>query len=159
MTSLSYEEQTRKLLAEAKAEQIEVTKQIEELQERREQLAYEVSGYEYALQGYLRRVGKQSSADTSWIDNLHGKTHKDKILELARRNGGIIKIGQATDILFPAGLIKSKNRQNAYIVLQKIFYELEEKQLMEKIAPAEYRIIGSQPNLSISGPDWNPRND
>ncbi len=150
--SQSYEEQTRRLLAEAKSEHDQIVNQIEALQKRREALVAEAYAYELTLQGYLRRSGKQPevTADASWVDALCDKTHKEKIVEFARHNGGVVKVGQVADFLYTNGLIKSKSRQNAYIVLQKIFAELLENGTLEKTGPAEYLLVGAQPRLPES---------
>jgi hypothetical protein len=147
MNNHTYEEQTRRLLAEAKSEMTGIGNQMAELQHRWETLKKEAEAYETALQGYLRRIGKQETAAIDWAKLLEGKTHKEKLTTIAERNGGKVKISQATDILYSNSIIKSKKRANAYIIIQSYLAEMAEEGKFEKVKPGEYKLIGAQLSL------------
>jgi len=146
----SYEEQTRRLLSEAKSELITVMAQIKELQEKAVILAREVDAYETALQGFLRRSGKRVGADIDWKQLLTSAvTHKDRIKLIAEHSGGIIKASQATDILYTKGFINSKKRANAYQIVQTNLAKLVDDRILEKVESRKgmYRLIGAQQPL------------
>ena len=146
-TSNQYEEQTKKLLNDTKCELDQIEAQICELQNKRDVLASEAQAYETALQGYRRRIGKSVPARNEWFELLNGKPHKEKILVIAQQNGGAVKVGQAADILYQSGLIQSKSRNNAYMVLQRTFSDLVETGELQKVAPAEYKLVNTQQSL------------
>lgn len=148
VTGNGYEEQTRRLLAETKSELNTIETEIAELQDKRVTLAREVNAYETALQGYLRRMGKQKGAEFNWNELLRGdKTHKLRLITIAKHNGGKIRVNQATDILYSNGFIKSKKRATAYVMIQGYLASMMEEGTFEKIAPGEYRLLGAQENL------------
>ena len=146
----SYEEQTRRLLSEAKSELVTMEAQIKELQGKAVILAREVDAYQTALQGFLRRSGKQVSADVDWRQLLAGATtHKDRIKLIAEHSGGIIKASQATDILYSKGFINSKKRANAYQIVQTNLAKLVDERILERVESrkGEYSLIGAQQSL------------
>lgn len=149
LNNYSYEEQTRRLLSDAKSEQSVVQSEINKLQEKAVILAREVNAYETTLQGYLRRVGKQEIAEFDWEKLLNAaKTHKERLRVIAEHSGGIIRQSQATDILYGMGIIKAKKRSTAYAMVQGMLADMAEEGRFEKIAPGEYRLIGAQPKFA-----------
>lgn len=149
MNNHSYEDQTRRLLAETKSELTAIGNQMAELQQRWETLKKEAEAYETALQGYLRRAGKQEVIETDWDKLLGGKsqTHKKRLITIARRNGGRIRVTQATDILYSKGFIKSKRRANAYQIVSMLLADMTDDGQFKKVAPGEYRFVSSQRSL------------
>ena len=150
MVTNGYEEQTRRLLAETKSELDTLEQQITGLQERKVILLREAGAFETALEGYLRREGKQSIVKDDWVELLKGMTHKEQLLEIASRNRGKIKVSEATDILYGKRLIQSKKRANAYIIVQSILSQMaENSDSFKKIAPGEYKLINVQQTLTL----------
>ena len=148
ISSQSYEDQTRRLLAEAQSELSVINRQIHELESNYQILKKEVDAYETALQGFLRRSGKQQNIGKDWKALLpKAAIHKDEIRIIAENSGGIVKASQATDILYTNGFIKSKKRANAYQIVQANLERLVEEQILEKVNPGEYRLISGQPTL------------
>ncbi len=149
MNNHSYEDQTRRLLAETKSELTVIGNNIAELQQRWETLKREAEAYETALQGYLRRAGKQDVIETDWDKLLGGtsQTHKKRLITIAKRNGGRIRVTQATDILYSKGFIKSKKRANAYQIVSMLLVDMIDDGQFEKVAPGEYRLVGTQQSL------------
>lgn len=144
----TYEEQTRRLLSEAKSEQNAINEQITTLQDKAVLLAREVNAYETALQGYLRRMGKQMDIEIDWYKLLANKdTHKDRIKLIAEQKGGTIRVTQVTDILYANGFIKAKKRETAYTMVQSMLANMVEKGEFEKLIPGEYRLVGVQQSL------------
>lgn len=137
----SYEEQTRRLLADAKSELRTLDAEMGQLRVRRTALAHEVDAYEVALQGYLKRTGKHELAETKWDEILKpAGTHKERLKLIAEHSGGKIKVSQATDILFSKGYVKAQKRVTAYSVIHVILGEMVKKGILEKIAPGEYKL-------------------
>lgn len=148
ITNHSYEEQTRRLLAEAQSELRAVDGEMDILHDRRVALAREVEGYETALQGYLRRMGKASTIEPDWVKLLEGlKIHKDRLRAIAEHRGGRIKVGEATDILYTKGFIHAKKRSTAYAMVQSNLADMAEEGKFQKVAPGEYELIGAQQSL------------
>ena len=144
----SWEEQTRRLLSEAKSEQNAINEQITTLQDKAVRLAGEVSAYEGALQGYLKRTGKQTDIEIDWGKLLAGEyTHKDRIKLIAEQKGGTIRVTQVTDILYANGFVKAKKRATAYTMVQSMLADMVEKGEFEKLSPGEYRLVGVQQSL------------
>lgn len=139
----SYEDQTRRLLAESQSELNAIETEIKELEKKRATLEQEVQAYEVALQGYLRRTGKQAISEPNWAKLLKGKVHREKLITIAKHNGGIIRVSQATDLLYYKKFIKSHKRANAYSIVQALLSDMADEGLFEKVEPGEYRLIGS----------------
>ena len=144
----TFEEQTRRLLSEAKSEQNAINEQITTLQNEAVLLAREVNAYETALQGYLRRIGKQTDIEIDWDKLLAEKgTHKDRIKLIAEQKGGTIRVTQVTDLLYVNGFIKAKKRATAYTMVQSMLADMVKNGEFEKLSPGEYRLVGVQQSL------------
>lgn len=144
----SYEEQTRRLLAETQSELNNLDAEIQDIQDKRVTLAREVDAYETALQGYLRRIGRQEGTESNWKSILANcDIHRDRIEAIAKHSGGTIRVSQVTDILYSNGFIRSKKRSTAYSMIQAYISEMKEDGVFKKIAPGEYKLMGGQPSL------------
>ena len=147
VVSNGYEEQTQRLLAETRSELTIVEGRLDELMEKREILQREIGAFEIALEGYLRRSGRQAFGGDNWVELLSGSemTHKKRLIAIAERKGGRIKVSEATDILYSKGFIKSKKRVNAYTIVQALLTQMERE--FEKVKPGEFRLVGAQQTL------------
>jgi hypothetical protein len=144
----TWEEETRKYLSDAQAELNAVDKQLEELREKSVTLAREIDAYQIALEGHLRRTGRQASIAQNLRNILESQpNHEERLRRIAERNGGVIKVGSATDLLFNLRLIKSKSRQHAYRIVYGLLLGMVEEGQFVKIAPATFRLKGSQTPL------------
>lgn len=147
MNNHSYEDQTRRLLTEAQSELNTLDEEIADLQNKRVGVAREVDAYETALQGYLRRIGKQEGAE-NWKSILAVyDIHRDRIEAIAKHSGGKIRVSQVTDILLSNGFIKAKKRSTAYSMIQGYLADMTYAGVFEKVAPGEYRLVGAQQSL------------
>jgi len=152
MSNHSYEEQTRRILSDLQSELQQGDAELSKLVEKQNMLAEEVKAYRVALESYLRRSGKQTSAEFDWTKLLASvETHKDRIKLIAEKQGGKIRVSQATDILFSKGFIKSKKRSTAYAMVQGMLSDMTETGIFEKVGPGEYNLIGAQQILLGSG--------
>jgi len=145
-----WEEYTRKLYDEARTELVENEKQIKSLQERAVELAREVTSYQYALEGYLKRVGKSDNLllQSQWLEHLKNlPSHRERIQAIVKRFGGVSKVKKVTDVLYP-NFIKSKSWHNAYSIVYGLFLEMTEDGIFKKVGPAEYQLLSGQPSLS-----------
>ena len=144
----SYEEQTRRLLAEAQSELKAEEGEMDMLRDRITILLKEVQAYETALQGYLRRIGKQEIIEPDWVNLLKSQeTHKKRLKAIAEYKGGRIRVSEATDILYTKGFIHAKKRSTAYAMVQSYLADMAEDGEFQKIAPGEYELIGAQRSL------------
>lgn len=144
----SYEEQTRRLLSEAQSELRTIESEIAQLEERRTKLALEVDAYDTVLQGYLRRTGKQTVAETDWKKLLaKDKTLKDKLITIAKQGGGRISQSQATDILYGNKLVGAKKRATAYAIMQGYLSDMAKRGIMSKVSPGQYQLVDAQQRL------------
>jgi len=140
-----YAEQTRRLLADTQSELKDIEAQINGLEARKATLQSEARAYEMALQGYLKRLGKQESIEPNWAEALRNEhSHKDRLKAIAKQKGGTIKASEVTDILYTNGFIKSKKRSTAYVVVQTYLAEMTKEGQFRKIAPGEYELVGAQ---------------
>ena len=141
----SYEEQTRRLLAEALSELKAEEGEMDLIRDRIAFLVKEVQAYETALQGYLRRLGKQEIIEPDWVNLLKGQeTHKQRLVGIAREKGGKIRVSEATDILYTKGFIHSKKRSTAYAMVQSYLADMAEQDIFQKLGPGEYELVGTQ---------------
>lgn len=143
----SWEEQTRRFLSDTLSELNKVELQIQELEGRRAKLKEEAQAWEMALEGYLRRTGREFKKEPDWFKLFGTQTHKQKLITIAEYNGGRIKASGATNVLFTKGFIKAKKRSTAYSMVQRFLIEMGEEGKFEKVGPGEYRLIGAQQNL------------
>jgi len=148
MTNHSWEEETRKYLSQVQSELDSVDKQIEELQQKKETLTHEVDAYQIALQSRLRRTGKEVLGTDQLRHILSEQpNHLERLKRIAERNNGVLKVGSAADIMFNLRLIKSQTRQHAYRIVYRILLDMVEQGQFVKIAPATFRMEGSQSTL------------
>ena len=147
----SYEEQTRRLLAETQSELTTIGSQLAELQQRWDTLKKEAEAYEAALQGFLIRIGKQASVEFDWSKFLsEAKTHKERLQLIAKHNDGKIRVNQATDILYTKKFTRTKKRATAYTMIQGMLTTMAEEGIFEKVGSGEYRLIGSQQSMPVN---------
>ena len=142
-----FEEQLRKMISETQDELNIVESQIKILQERKDTLTKELYSFNFALHSYLKRAGKQTeeSEQIDWHDVLKGlQTHKQRLLAIARQNGGRLKLNSAVDILYNGEYIKSRKRQNAYTQLYQIVMDMIDKKELVKIEPGLFGIGKSE---------------
>ena len=141
----SWEEETRKYLSDAQAELDAVDNQLEALREKASKLAREIDAYQVALEGHLRRTGRQPSIAQN-LGNILGtqKNHEERLKRIAERNDGVIRVGPTADLLFNLRLIKSKSRQHAYRIVYGLMLGMVEDNQFVKTAPATFRLKGSQ---------------
>lgn len=145
MNNHTWEEQTRRLLNEAQVEQATVEMQISELQEKQMSLAREVEAYETALMGYLMRTGREEVVESNWKEVLaNDATHKDRLITIAKHNGGRIGQSKATDILFSNKLIRARKRSTAYSMVQTYLADMVKQGIFQKLRPGEYELVGAQ---------------
>ena len=141
----SWEEETRKYLSAAQAEKDAVDKQVEALLEKATALAREIDAYQIALEGHLRRTGRQPSIAQTLANILADqKNHEERLIRIAEHNGGVIKVGSATDLLFNLRLVKSRSRQHAYRIVYGLLLGMVADGQFVKTAPATFRLKGSQ---------------
>lgn len=141
----SYEEQTRRLLAEAQSELKVAEGEMDILRDRISILFKEVEAYEIALKGYLRRQGKQEIIEPDWVSLLRNQeTHKQRLEAIAKEKGGRIRVSEATDILYVKGFIHAKKRSTAYAMVQTYLADMAEQGIFQKLGPGEYELVGAQ---------------
>jgi hypothetical protein len=143
-----YAEQTRRLLAEAQSELKAEEGEMDILRDRIATLMKEVQAYETALQGYLRRKGKDVTTEPDWNEILKDSgSHKKRIKAIAEHKGGKIKVSEVTDILYTKGFIHAQKRSTAYAMVQSYLADMAEAGELQKVAPGEYELIGAQRSL------------
>ena len=144
----SFEEQTRRLLAEAQSELKAEEGEMDLLRGRITMLVKEVQAYETTLQGYLRRKGKDITTKPDWNELLKGlESHKERIKAIARHKGSTIKVSEVTDILYTEGFIHAQKRATAYAMVQSYLADMKKAGDFRKVAPGEYELIGAQQSL------------
>jgi hypothetical protein len=153
MSNNSYEEQTRRLLSEARSELNTIEAQIKELQEKAGRVAEEVGAYETALKGYLTRTGKRESIEFDWKKLLaKEKTLTNKLIAIAKQNGGNIRQSQATNILYGNKLTGAKKRATAYAIVQGYLADMAKRGVFQKVAPGQYQLIDArQKSVGVPG--------
>ena len=139
----SWEEETRKYISEAKTDLNTIDAQMKELQAKRDILSRELKAFETALQGYLKRTGRNGTI-THNLRELLGKqpNHSARLRIIAEQNEGILKIGSTADVLYNFGFIKSRTRQNAYRLVYSLILEMVEKGKFIKMAPSTFKLQG-----------------
>jgi septal ring factor EnvC (AmiA/AmiB activator) len=139
----TFEEQLRKLISETQDELNGVHAQLQSLEERRLALAEELKSYEASLRGYLKRIGKEQKEEQppDW-NRLFKKcrSHKDRLLAIAKHSGRELKFNSAVDILYNGEFIKSKSRANAYTQLYAIVTDMVDNKILERAERGIYRI-------------------
>lgn len=140
----SLEEGLRKLQADALSELGKLERDKQKLDENITSLRAEAQAYETVLQGYLRRTGRKPIDESIWAKMRKDKNHKERLIRLARHNGGLIKVNEASILFYTKGIIKSKKRSNAYQIVQGLLADMTDNGIFEKIAPGQYRLVGNQ---------------
>lgn len=143
----SLEDGLRKLLAEVLSELGKLERDKKELEENVASLRTEAQAYERALQGYLKRTGKEPIDDRIWAQMRGDRNHKERLIRLARHNGGIVKVNETSTLLYNRGIIKSKRYQNVYQIIRGLLVDMTENGIFEKIAPGQYRLVEVGPIL------------
>ena len=147
-TNHTWEEETRKYLAEIQAELIGINKQFEELQAKRDNLTHEAAAFSTALASHLRRTGRQDTLQQEIRELLiNQKNHKERIQRIAEQNNGVLKISSASDILYNYQIIKSKTRMQAYRIVYGLTVNMVEEGIFQKSRPGEFRLVGTQSKL------------
>lgn len=147
-TNQSWEEETRKYMAEVQLELNAIDKQLEEIQAKKDSLTREVEAYEIALNSHLQRTGRQSVLNKDMRSLLEQqKNHEERLKRIAEHNNGVIKVGAAADILFNYHILKSKSRMNAYRIIYGLLVGMVEDGTFQKTSPGEFTLIGAQAEL------------
>lgn len=144
MTNHSWEQETRKYLAEVQSELNKVEKELAVIQGNRAELAREAKAYETALQSYLKRTGKQDSIKSDWKLLSQQKNHQERLKRIAERSNGTIKVGSASNHLYNLRLIKSKTRANAYRIVYGLLSDMVDEGQFKKIGPSMFQLIDSK---------------
>lgn len=145
----AWEEETRRYLADIQTELDSVNTQLEALQARRDGLAHGVEALNTALAIHFRRTGRQETTQQNMRELLANQpNHKERIKRIAERNNGVLRVGQAADILYTYGIMKSKSRMNAYRIIYVLVRGMVDEGIFEKSGPSEFRLLGTQPTLS-----------
>jgi|GEM_PF-6793192 len=144
----SWEEETRRELAQVQAELNEATNHFEEAKAKVERLSREVEAFELALQSHLRRTGRQEVLGKNMRGLLLNQpNHEERLKRIAEQNNGLIKVGSAADILYGYQIIKSKSRMNAYRIIYGLLSNMADEGIFEWTSPAEFRLVGAQTKL------------
>lgn len=138
-----FEEQLRKLISETQDELNKTDEQLQSLEKKRADLVEELHSYEQSLRGYLRRSGKEKEeeAPLDWEKLLKNrKTHKQRLITIAKHSGGELRLSPAVDILYNGKYIKSKSRANAYVQIYNVIMGMIDKGELKKIGRARYKL-------------------
>ena len=144
----AWEEETRKYLAEIQTELADVNKRLEEIQARRDALAHEAEAFRTALAVHLHRTGREAAIRPSMREFLiNQRNHKERIKRIAEQNNGVLKIGEAADILYTFRIMNTKSRMGAYRIVYALTAEMVGEGIFKKSAPGVFRLLGTQPTL------------
>jgi predicted nuclease with TOPRIM domain len=150
MTSHSWEEETRKYLSEIQTELTDISKRLEELHKKRDDLTREAEAFITALAVHLRKTGRQENLQQDIKELLVNQiNHKERIKRIAEQNNGVLKIGTAADILYNYQIMKSKSRMQAYRTVYGLVVDMVEEGIFQKSTPGEFRLVGTQPKLPV----------
>ena len=135
----TWEEETRKTLTLIQTELNDAKKDYEEIKVKVDRLSNEAEAMELALQIYLKRSGKQDAIKQDMRELLvNQKNHKERIIQIAKRNNGVLKVGPAADILYNYRLMKSKSRMNAYRIIYGLMMLMVDEGIFKKSGPGEF---------------------
>jgi hypothetical protein len=144
----TWEEETRKYLAEIQTELVDINKQLEQLQAKRDALAHEAEAFETALAVHLRRTGRQETMRPGIRQLLLSQqNHKERIKRIAEQNNGVLKIGDAADILYTYRIMNTKSRMGAYRIIYALTAEMVGEGIFKKSAPGVFRLLDTQSTL------------
>ena len=90
-----------------------------------------------------RGTGKASISDRVWAQIRKDKNHKERLIRMARHNGGMIKVNETSSLLYTRGIVKSKRRSNVYQIVQGLLADMTDNGIFEKAAPGLYRLVGN----------------
>jgi len=117
----------------------------DELDRKITRLAEAVRAYELVLE-HRRGSDGGGTVVSGWERILAGLTHKERVVEIAKRNGGQARKTDVTDILYSQGFMRAKSRANAYTAVQEIFAELvKDGVLVRTGTPGTYRLKEEAP--------------
>lgn len=143
-----WEEETRKYLAEIRTELVDISKRLEELQAKRDALAHEAEAFNTALAAHLRRTGRERIIQPDIRELLINQpNHKARIKLIAEQNNGVLKVGEAANILYTYRIIKTKSKMHAYRIVYALTREMVDEGTFERSAPGEFRRLGTQSSL------------
>ncbi len=141
------EEELRKVLSDTMAELAKFEKERDQIDNKLVKLEEERRAYEVALQGYLKRTGRQNSIEPDWDKLRQDPSHKVRLVRLARHYGGNITVKDSSALLYTKGFIKSKRQLNAYQIVRGLLDGMVDENIFEKFAPGQYRLMGAQQSL------------
>lgn len=136
-----FEEQLRKLVSKAKDELHAIDSQLKAVEKRRLELAEELQSYEVSLRCYLQRTGCESGGNSEEWDALlrDCRTHRERVLAIARHNNGEIRMSPTIDILYNGKQLKSKSRTNAYVTIYHLLGLMTDQGELEKVGKARFK--------------------
>ena len=137
-----FEEETRRLLAEATSELAVVNSEMDELTKKRALLVNEIESYRAALDGFLKRTGRPPASYVDWGELLENKTHKDRLVAIAEQRGGKLRISEAIGILHSPKFTTARKRETVRSMIQNYMDRLEEDGVMVKTGSGEYSLAG-----------------
>jgi chromosome segregation ATPase len=151
MTNHSWEEETKKYLIETERELAEISKQLEELQVKRDNLLREVEAFNTALAAHLRKTGRHETLRQDIKELLRNqKNHSERLQRIAEQNNGILRIGSATDILYNNQIMKTKSRIQAYRTIYALTLDMVAEGIFYKSGRGEFKLVGTQPTLPVA---------
>ncbi len=147
MNNHSVEEGLRNVLSETISELDKLKKEREELDGRIMVLQEETHAYEVALQGYMKRTGRQIKVEIDWDKMREAKSHKVRLIKLAEYDGGKITVKDSSALFYTKRIIKSKRRENAYQIVRTLLDDMTDAKIFEKVGPGKYKLVGAQQAL------------
>lgn len=144
----AWEEETRKYLADIQTELVDIDKRLEELQAKRDALAHEAEAFNTALASHLRRTGREQIRQPDMRDLLTNQpNHKARIKRIAEYKNGVLKVGEAANLLYTHRIIKTKSKMNAYRIVYALALAMVDEGVFKRSAPGEFRLLDTQPAL------------
>lgn len=144
----TWEEETRKYLADIQTELVDIDKRLEDLQAKRDALAHESEAFSTALAAHLRRTGHEQVRQPDIRDLLTNQpNHKERIKRIAEHNNGVLNVGEAANLLYTYRIVKTKSKMNAYRIVYALALEMVGEGLFKRSAPGEFRLLGTQASL------------
>ncbi len=149
--SNTWEEETRKYLAQIQTELNDAIKQFNEARAKVDTLTREAEAYELALASRLKRTGRPESLRQDMRAILiQQKNHKDRLKVIAEHNDGLLRVSVAADTLYHYQIVKSKSRMQAYRIVYGLMLKMVEDGKFVKSGAAEFRLVGAQPKFPVN---------